>query len=90
MELTRQRYSGIGPITDGVVAQLEPTRRIIEDRVVGDLTPGIEKMHLNVQIEGSLQQLLRDKPYGSAEIVLEGARYCAGLEARNAWRYLRP
>lgn len=88
--LTQNRYSGTGAKSDGVAATLEPARRMIEDRVVGDLTPGIEKMRVNERVESDLQQLLSDKPYGSAEILLEGARYCAGLEQRDAWREMRP
>jgi|DEB19_MinimDraft_3_1074340.scaffolds.fasta_scaffold01127_8 hypothetical protein len=88
--LAQDRYSGVGAQRDGVAATLSPARRMIEDRVIGDLTPGGDKMRVNEKVESDLQQLLRDKPYGSAEILLEGARYCAGLEERNAWREMRP
>lgn len=88
--LAQDRYSGTGAKSDGVAATLEPARRMIEDRVVGDLTPGGEKMRVNEKIDSQLRQLLSDQPYGSAEILLEGARYCAGLEQRNAWREMRP
>jgi hypothetical protein len=88
--LAQDRYSGVGAKGDGVAATLSPARRMIEDRVVGDLTQGREKMRVNEKVESELQQLLRDKPYGSAEILLEGARYCAGLEERNAWREMQP
>jgi len=81
--------AGAGAGGNGVAATLDPARRMIEDRVVGDLTPGIEKMRVNEKVDAELQQLLRDKPYGSGEILLDGARYCAGLEQRDAWQRMR-
>lgn len=88
--LTQDRLSGSGAKHDGVAATLGPARQMIEDRLVGDLTVGAEKMRINERVEADLQQLLRDKPYGSADLLLGGARYCAGLEQKNAWRDMRP
>lgn len=88
--LAQRRSSGTGPNTDGVAGTLVEARRMIEDRMVGDLTAGADKMHLNEKIDADLQRLMSDKPYGSTTIILEGARYCAGLEQRDAWRGMRP
>lgn len=83
-------FSGTGPNKDGVASTLIGARLMIEDRMVGDLTAGADKMRLNEKIGSDLQRLMDDKPYGSAAIILEGARYCAGLEQRDAWRGMRP
>lgn len=88
--LAQERFSGATPTNDGVAGTLVVARRMIEDRVVGDLASGADKMRLNEKIESDLQRLMDDKPYGSKGIILEGARYCAGLEQRDAWRGMRP
>ena len=88
--LAQERFSGTGPNKDGVASTLIGARRMIEDRMVGDLTAGADKMRLNEKIGSDLQRLMDDKPYGSTAIILEGARYCAGLEQRDAWRGMRP
>ena len=84
--MVQDRNSGNGRNTEGIAARLTPAKNMIEDRLIGDLTDGAEKMRLNEKIDMQLQRLLRDKPYGSAEILRDAAGYCAGLEARDAWR----
>lgn len=90
MILARDHYSGTGAKSDGIAASLSPALQMVEDRLVGDLTTGADKMRINEKIEAQIQQLIADQPYGSAKILLDGARYCAGLEQRDAWRDMKP
>jgi len=84
--MVQDRNSGAGRNTEGIATRLSTAKNMIEDRLIGDLTDGAEKMRLNEKIDMQLQGLLRDKPYGSEEILRDAAGYCAGLEARDAWR----
>lgn len=84
--LVQEQNSGTGRKTPGIASRLATAKDMIEDRLIGDLTDGAEKMRLNEKIDAQLQALLRDKPYGSTQILSDAAGYCAGLEARDAWR----
>ncbi|MFM2109257.1 MAG: hypothetical protein RLZZ372_181 [Pseudomonadota bacterium] len=85
--LTQEKYGGgvINSQSTGIAAALEPARRMIEQRLVGDLTEGAEKMRINERIEASIDALVRDKPYASTEVLLNTARRCSDFETRNAW-----
>jgi len=58
---------------------------MIEQRLVGDLTDGAEKMRINERIEASIDALVRERPYASTEVLLNTARRCVDLETQNAW-----
>lgn len=89
--LVQQKYGGSGsnPKFDGIRSALEPSRRIIEQRLISDLTNGAEKMRINERIQADIDGLMRDKPYTSTEVLLNTAQRCADLEKQNAWGVLR-
>ncbi|MBM4212694.1 MAG: hypothetical protein FJ179_03135 [Gammaproteobacteria bacterium] len=85
--LTQEKYGSRAAHTEssGLAASLEPWRRMIEQRLVGDLTDGAEKMRINERIEASIDALVKAQPYASTEVLLNTARRCADLETQNAW-----
>ena len=89
--LAQQRYSGTGELRTGRIGKsLESTRVAIEARMIGDYNRGDEKMRINARIEERLQKLLREREYGSTQVLLDTAYACADLERRNAWEGMRP
>ncbi|MBM4233960.1 MAG: hypothetical protein FJ160_07240 [Gammaproteobacteria bacterium] len=85
--LTQEKYgSGAANAeSSGLGASLAPSLRMIEQRLVGDLTDGAEKMRINERIEASIDALVRERPYASTEVLLNTARRCVDLETQNAW-----
>jgi len=85
--LTQEKYGSRAVPTEssGLAASLEPARRMIEQRLVGDLTGGAEKVRINERIEASIDSLVKAQPYASTEVLFNTARRCADLETQNAW-----
>lgn len=88
--LVQQKYGGIGSNSkfDGIRSTLEPSRRIIEQRLIGDLTNGAEKMRINERIQSDIDTLMIEKPYTSTNVLLNTAHRCAKLERQNGWGVL--
>ncbi len=85
--LTQEKYGSAGSKAEssGLAAGLEPARRMIEQRLVGDLTESAEKMRINKRVEATIDALVREKPYASTEVLLNSAQRCARLETQDAW-----